>query len=262
MNRDEKAAVIETVAGEIDAAEAIFAVDYRGISVKQSAELRGRLGDAGASFTVVKNRLGKRAADESGAEALKAMLEGPTALTFVRGDAALAAKELAAFRREHGLLVFKGGTMNGDTLTADDVDAISRLPGRDVLYGQLVGITASPLTGLVRGLAGLISGVARQLQQIQDQGLVGGGDDAGSVAAAGAGASPSDAGAQTPDGDANTGADGDPSAETDGADAAPEGADESEPAAEAPGDPVSEAAAAEEESAGGDEAAAESGSDN
>ena len=160
MNRDEKAAVIETVAREIDAAEAIFAVDYRGISVKQSAQLRGRLEDAGASFTVVKNRLGKRAADESGAEALKPMLEGPTALTFVRGDAALAAKELAAFRREHGLLVFKGGTMDGDTLSADDVDAISRLPGRDVLYGQLVGITASPLTGLVRGLAGLISGVA------------------------------------------------------------------------------------------------------
>ena len=216
MNRDEKAAVIEDMAREIDAAAAIFAVDYRGISVKQSADLRGRLGDADASFRVVKNRLGIRAADQAGAEDLKSMLEGPTALAFVRGDAALAAKELAAFRREHGLLVFKGGTMDGDALSADDVEAISRLPARDVLYGQLVGVAASPITGLVRGLAGLISGVARQLQQIQEQGLVG------------AGESPASA-----DGTASASDDGD--------------AGEAEPAAEAPGDPVSEAAAAEEE---------------
>jgi large subunit ribosomal protein L10 len=222
MNREEKAAVIEEVAREIDSAEAVFAVDYRGISVKQSAELRGRLDEAGASFRVVKNRLSMRAADQAGADALKAMLEGPTALTFVRGDAALAAKELAAFRREHGLLEFKGGTMDGDALTAEDVDAISRLPTRDALYGQLVGVTASPLNGLVRGLAGLLSGFARQLQQIQEQGLLGG-------------AAPEGAG------------------ESVASDAA---AEQSEAEAEAPGDPVSEAAAAEEESAGGDEAAA------
>ncbi len=231
MNRDEKAAVIDDMAREIDAAETIFVVDYRGISVKQSADLRGRLGAADASFRVVKNRLGVRAADQADAEGLKPMLEGPTALTFVRGDAAVAAKELAAFRREHGLLVFKGGTMNGDALSADDVEAISRLPARDVLYGQLVGVVASPVTGLVRGLAGLISGVARQLQQIQEQGLVGGGGEATGGDAA-----------EPPE----------PAAE------APEPAEPPEPAAEAPGDPVSEAAAAEEESADGDEAAAES----
>ena len=122
MNRDEKAAVIEEVAREIGDAEAIFAVDYRGISVKQSAELRGRLEDAGASFRVVKNRLSARAADQAGVDSLKTLLEGPTALTFVRGDAAAAAKTLSTFRRETGgLPAFKGGFMNGDALSPTPV---------------------------------------------------------------------------------------------------------------------------------------------
>jgi len=261
MNRDEKAAVIEEMASEMGAADAIFAIDYRGISVKQSADLRGRLNEADASFRVVKNRLGIRAADQAGAEDLKKMLEGPTALTFVRGDAAVAAKELAAFRREHGLLVFKGGTMNGDPLSADDVEAISRLPARQVLYGQLVGVAASPITGLVRGLSGLISGLARQLQQIQEQGLVT--DDAPAPSAAeaqsGDGEETAAAASTEPDASADAPPEGD---ETAGEDAGSESPDQPEPAAEAPGDPVSEAAAAEEESAGGDETAAETPTDN
>jgi len=256
MNRDEKAAVIEEMASEMGAADAIFAIDYRGISVKQSADLRGRLNDADASFRVVKNRLGIRAADQAGAEDLKKMLEGPTALTFVRGDAAVAAKELAAFRREHGLLVFKGGTMNGDPLSADDVEAISRLPARQVLYGQLVGVAASPITGLVRGLSGLISGLARQLQQIQEQGLVTGGAPAPQ---SGDGEETAAAASTETDASADAPSEGD---ETAGEDAGSESPDQPEPAAEAPGDPVSEAAAAEEESAGGDETAAETPTDN
>ena len=97
-------------------ARPIFAVDYRGISVPQAAELRARLRDADATFRVVKNTLTERAADQAGAEALKALLEGPTAMTFVRGDAAAAAKALARLPRARPaeLLEFKGGWMNGD----------------------------------------------------------------------------------------------------------------------------------------------------
>jgi len=87
---------------------------------------------------------------------------------------ALAAKALAAFRREHDVVAFKGGVMNGDALTIDQLEALSKLPARDVLHGQLVGMIASPITGLVRGLNALISGLAIQLGQIRDQGLVGG----------------------------------------------------------------------------------------
>ena len=174
MNRDQKAAVIDEVAGQIQEADAVFAVDYRGISVPQAAELRTKLRDADASFRVVKNTLTERAADQAGAEGLKELLEGPTAMTFVRGDAAAAAKALRDFRRATQLLEFKGGWMNGEALTPEAIDAIAQLPSRDVLYGRLVGMVASPLTGLAAAMGGLIGGLARQLQAIADQGLVGG----------------------------------------------------------------------------------------
>ena len=176
MNREQKAAVIEEVAAQIKAADAVFAVDYRGISVPQAAELRRRLVEAGATIRVVKNTLTERAADQASAEDLKQLLEGPTALTFVRadGDVALAARALATFRREHARLEFKGGRMNGEPLTVEQIESLSRLPARDVLSGQLVGVLAAPLTGLVRGLNGLIGGLAIQLKEIADKGLIGG----------------------------------------------------------------------------------------
>src|SRR3954454_8442222 len=95
-------------------------------------------------------------------------------MTFVRGDAAAAAKALADFNRTSGLLTFKGGWMNGAPLSADQIVEISRLPSREVLYGRLVGMVASPLTGLAAGMSNLISGLGRQLAQIAEQGLVGG----------------------------------------------------------------------------------------
>ena len=174
MDRAQKAAVIDEVAEQIQEAEAVFAVDYRGISVPQAAELSTRLRDADTSFRVTKNTLTERAADKAGADGLKEHLQGPTALTLVRGDAAAAAKAIADFNRANGILTFKGGWMNGQPLTADEILAISRLPSREVLYGRLVGMVASPLTGLAAGMSNLISGLGRQLAQIAEQGLVGG----------------------------------------------------------------------------------------
>jgi large subunit ribosomal protein L10 len=182
MNRDQKAAVVEEVSTQIQDAEAVFAVDYRGISVTQAAELRARLNDAGARFRVVKNTLTQLAADQAGADPLKDVLDGPTAFTFVAadgGDVALAAKALADFRRQTDLLEFKGGVMNGEALSADQIGALSRLPAREILHGQLVGMIASPITGLVRGLNALISGLAIQLKQIADEGMVPRGEVAG-----------------------------------------------------------------------------------
>jgi large subunit ribosomal protein L10 len=169
MNREQKAATIEALAAEIDGSDAVFAVDYRGISVSQAAELRAKLREADATFTVVKNSLTERAADQVGATSLKALLSGPTALTFVRGDAAMAAKAIADQARATQLLPFKGGLMDGDVLDADQIRAISRLPSREALYGQLVGIVASPISGLVRTLGGLVSGLAAALAQVREK---------------------------------------------------------------------------------------------
>jgi large subunit ribosomal protein L10 len=184
MNRDEKAAVIDRIAGELESSQAVFAVDYRGITVSQVADLRAKLRGVDATFTVVKNSLTERAADKAGADALKAVLEGPTALTFVRGDAAAAAKALSDAQRTTEVLAFKGGLMDGKPVTADEIRAISKLPSREVLYGQLVGIVAAPVSGLVRTLNALISGVAIQLKAIHDQGLVGQGAPAAETAPA------------------------------------------------------------------------------
>ncbi|MGD9736293.1 MAG: 50S ribosomal protein L10 [Solirubrobacterales bacterium] len=174
MNREQKSAAIKEIAAQIEGAEAIFAVDYRGISVSQAAELRGKLREADASFRVVKNRLTKIAADQVGEERLPELLTGPTALTFVRGDTAQAAKAISTFNKEHDVLTYKGGFMDGTSLDEAAFKAIAKLPAREVLNGQLAGVIASPLTGLVRGLGSLIGGLAQQLGQIAEQGLVSG----------------------------------------------------------------------------------------
>lgn len=234
MNRDEKAAVVEELSEQIRSAEAIFAVDYRGISVADAADVRGRLRDAGTRFRVVKNSLTERASDQAGASELKAMLEGPTALAFVTGDAALAAKALSDAARTMGTLGFKGGLMNGDTLTAEQVQSIARLPSRDVLNGQLVGTIAAPLSQLVRTLNALVAGIAVQLQAIADQGLVTGEAPPASA--------PSEA---------------TPTAEEGEESAAAEVPAEEAPEAEAPAEEAPEAAAAESAEADAAEAPAE-----
>ncbi|HST69652.1 MAG TPA: 50S ribosomal protein L10 [Solirubrobacterales bacterium] len=172
MNREEKSAAIKEIAADIEAAEAIFAVDYRGISVPQAAELRSKLREADASFRIVKNRLTKIAADQAGEERLAELLQGPTALTFVRGDTAQAAKAITTFNKEHEVLTYKGGFMDATSLDETAFKSIAKLPGREVLNGQLAGVVASPLTGLVRGLGSMIQGLALQLGQIAEKGLV------------------------------------------------------------------------------------------
>jgi large subunit ribosomal protein L10 len=246
MNRDQKATVVDEVATQIQESEAVFAVDYRGISVPQAAELRVKLNEAGARFRVVKNTLTQLSADKAGADSLKELLEGPTAFTFVAaegGDVALAAKALAQFRRETELLDFKGGVMGGEAITAEQITALSRLPARDILHAQLVAMVASPITGLVRGLNALIAGLAIQLQQIAEQGLVGGGE------------APAAEEAAEPEAEAEPAEDAAAATEEPEAEAAPEEPAPEEPEAEpAPEEPEAEADAPAEAAAADDAA--------
>jgi large subunit ribosomal protein L10 len=174
MNKDQKAAAVDEIAQRLSEAEAIFAVDYRGISVPDAAELRANLREADATFRVVKNRLAKRAVDKAGTTELSELFDGPIALAFVKGDAVVAAKAISTFARQHQVLEYRGGLMEGAPLDPEQFSAIARLPSLDVMHGQLVGMTASPLTGLTRGLASMLSGLAVGLGQIAEKGLVGG----------------------------------------------------------------------------------------
>ena len=230
MNRDQKAAVIDQIAADITASQAIFAIDYRGITVAQAEALRARLRDCDASFRVVKNSLTERAADQAGTPELRPLLAGPTALTFVRGDAAAAAKAIADFARTTQLLAFKGGLMDGATLSSAEVASISRLPSRDVLYGQLVGLVASPIAGLARTLAALIGGLAVGLGGVLEQ----------------RGGAPAEAAAEpeaAPEAEAAPGAEAEATPEAEAEGAASDGEAEAEAAPEAEAEAVPEAEA-------------------
>jgi large subunit ribosomal protein L10 len=146
VNKEQKAEVVDQIAAQIKGADAVYAVDYRGLSVTQAAELRAKLREAGTSFRIVKNTLTLRA-----------------------GDAAIAAKALGTFARQAQVLALKGGVLGGRTLTIEELGRLARLPGRDQLNAQLAGIVASPITGLVRGLGSLLSGLAIALGQVQEK---------------------------------------------------------------------------------------------
>src|SRR3954453_4556527 len=175
MNREQKSAAITEVASQIREAQAIFAFDYRGLTVKQASELRSRLIAIDANLRVVKNTPTERAADEVGVEALNQCLNGPTAFRFVNADPVLAAKALAALPSEaNDVPSFKGGYMDGKELSIEDIESLSRLPSLEVMHGQLVGMIASPLTGLARSMNAILSGIAIALGQISEQGLLAG----------------------------------------------------------------------------------------
>lgn len=169
MKRDQKAQVIDEIAAQISESEAIYAADYRGLTVSQAADLRGKLREADASFRIVKNTLTLLAAEKAQAEQVKELIDGPTAFAFVRGDPALAAKALDAFARQEQVPTVRGGLIGTELLSNDAFRQLARLPGRDQLNAQFAGVVASPLTGLVRGLGSLISGLAIALGQLRDQ---------------------------------------------------------------------------------------------
>lgn len=270
MNKEQKQAAVKGIGEELEASNAIFAVDYRGISVPQAAELRGKLREADASFNVVKNRLAKRITSETGTESLDEHLVGPTALTYIRGDAVVAAKAITDFIKEHEILVYKGGIMDGAPLDPEQFRSISRLPGLDVLHGQLVGMTAAPLTGVVRGLNGLISGLASQLGQIAEQSLVAEGAPAESAGDNGDD-KPEAPAADEPAGDDEPAVDAEPQTEEEKpeepkSDASEDGEDPSgDPAPQVAGEPEIDAPAedaGESDNPGGDAEVVPDGDDN
>lgn len=153
MNRDEKRESVERLVEKIRSAGSMIVTDYRGLTVTQTAELRRSLTEAGATFTVAKNTLARRAAEEAERPGLLEFLQGPTAIAFVAEDPAPVAKKLTEVARATRILAVRGGVMNGTTLSADDVRALGDLPPRDVLNSQVVGAIAGPVTGAVNVIA-------------------------------------------------------------------------------------------------------------
>jgi large subunit ribosomal protein L10 len=169
MLRNEKDAVIAEVQQLLTDTENLFVSDYRGLTVEELAELRGKLRQSGASFKIVKNTLGGIAADRSGRVTVKELLAGPTAVTFCGEDLVGAAKALSDFAKTHPQLAVRGGVLDASLIDPDGVKALASLPSRDVLIAQVVGTMAAPMTGLVTVLQGTISGFVRALDQVAQQ---------------------------------------------------------------------------------------------
>jgi large subunit ribosomal protein L10 len=173
MLKAEKERIVEELTERLKSTPTLFVADYRGLSVTEIDDLRTKLIEHGARFTVVKNTLTKRAAEEAGAEALLALLEGPTAIAFIEadGDMVAVAKALTDSARTTRILAIRGGILDGSPIGEEDVRNLATLPPLDVLRGQVIGAITAPLmtvVGLisapVRDLIGLIDARIEQLQ--------------------------------------------------------------------------------------------------
>jgi large subunit ribosomal protein L10 len=176
MKKADKELVVADLTERLRTSETLLVADYRGLTMPQIDTLRTKLLESGASFSVVKNTLGRRAAEAAGAEALLTLLEGPSAVAFLDadGDMVAAAKALADMARESKVLAIKGGVLQGRAMTADEVQSLATLPPVDVLRGQVLAAIIAPVTALlglvsapVQNLIGLIDA---RIEQLEGQG--------------------------------------------------------------------------------------------
>ena len=169
MQKAEKAAIIDELAGQIEGASSMIVADYRGLSVEQITKIRTELRANDASLVVAKNTLTRVAAERCGANDLVGFLKGPSAIAFVRGDVAAAAKTLTDAATSTKILAVRGAVVEGTIFDAAEVSALAKLPSRDVLIGQVVRGIAAPISGLVGTLAAIPRGLVVALDQVRQQ---------------------------------------------------------------------------------------------
>src|SRR3954466_2725666 len=179
MQKEDKARVVAELTERLRSAATLIVADYRGLTMPQIDGLRGKLLEHGARLSVVKNTLTRRAAEAAGADALLALLEGPSAIAFIEsdGDPAAVAKALSDSARDTKILVIRGGVMSGRQITDADVENLAKLPPLDVLRGQVLGVIVAPLTHLVglmnAPLQNLVGLIDARIDQLKEQGDTG-----------------------------------------------------------------------------------------
>jgi large subunit ribosomal protein L10 len=167
--RPEKVAVVEEVRERLSTASAAILTEYRGLKVKDLATLRRSLREAGGEYRIYKNTLVRFAARDLGLDSLEALLVGPTAITFVEGDAVQVAKALRDFARTNPALVVKGGLLGSSVLDAKAAGALAELPSREVLLARIAGALAAPMQQFAGLLQALPRNMAYGLKALIDQ---------------------------------------------------------------------------------------------
>jgi large subunit ribosomal protein L10 len=169
MARADKAAAVAEITEEFRASNAAVLTEYRGLTVGQLKELRRSLG-SDTTYAVVKNTLSKIAAKDAGVEGFDDLLQGPTAIAFIKGDPVAAAKGLDTFAKENPLLVIKGGIMDGNILTADDLKKLAKLESREVLLSKVAGVANAALAKAAALFQAPLSKTARTIAALEAQG--------------------------------------------------------------------------------------------
>ena len=176
MKKEDKERVVAELTERLRTTETLLVADYRGLTMPQIDDLRSKLIEHGARFSVVKNTLTRRAAEAAGSDALLAMLEGPTAIAFLEsdGDPVAVAKALVDAARDTRVLEVRGGLLEGRPIEADEIESLAKLPPFDVLRSQVLGAITSPLTAIVglftapvQDLYGLLDA---RIEQLREQG--------------------------------------------------------------------------------------------
>ncbi|MFZ2512500.1 MAG: 50S ribosomal protein L10 [Gordonia sp. (in: high G+C Gram-positive bacteria)] len=170
MSTQEKVAAVAEITEHFKSSTAAVITEYRGLSVPQIGELRRSLGE-GATYSVAKNTLVKRAAAEAGVEGLDELFVGPTAIAFIEGEPVLAAKAIKTFAKDNKALVIKGGYMDGRALSIAEIEAIADLETREVLLAKLAGAMKGNLAkaaGLFIQPASQVARLAAALQEKKD----------------------------------------------------------------------------------------------
>jgi large subunit ribosomal protein L10 len=176
MLRQDKEQIVKELADRLKSSQNLLVADYRGLTMPEIDELRTKLLESGARFSVVKNTLTRRAAEEAGVKELLDLIDGPTAIAFIdaEGDPAAVAKILNDTARAHDVLVIRGGLLDGDTVTDVEVKRLATLPPADVVRAQLVGAVAGPLTTVVglftAPLRDLVNVIDARIKQLEEQG--------------------------------------------------------------------------------------------
>ncbi len=167
--RQEKVAVVDEVTAKLEASTAVIVTEYRGMTVGQLAALRRQLLPAGGEYKVYKNTLARFAAEKAGMPGLADLLVGPSAITFITGDAAAVAKTLRDAAKTTPLLVLKGGVIGGKVISAKDVEALADLPSREVLLAQFAGALQAPMAKMAGLLQAMPRNFAYGLKALIDQ---------------------------------------------------------------------------------------------
>ena len=168
MARSDKSATVAELADELRGSTAVVLTEYRGLSVKQLTELRRALG-GNASYVVVKNTLTKIAAKEAGIEGIDDHLVGPSAIAFVQGDPVDAAKGLRDFARIHPVLVIKGGVLDGNLLSADEIRKLADLESREVLLAKMAGAMKASLVNAASLFEAPLAKTARLIEALRQK---------------------------------------------------------------------------------------------